>query len=161
MNSIDELLSDSVHKVLSKKKDSDQKAFYDILNNKYHFTFENISETFYTFHLALKENYGLQHYTIEREIISTMHEDTKEGKYQVSDEIAAFSIITKIVIDDNKRTLEVMKKSLDESEKHLDNIEQTNQSDKRVQELKDIERFNKFRMEIQESLENQQNLKKH
>jgi len=113
VDSLDEVISQSIEKAVDKLIPEDKERFYNLLKIKYKFDFHSSSKTFYKFYLALKETYPAKHYAIESEIIKTMHNDTLNGKYRLTEEIEAFIIMTTIIQEEEKRTMDQIKRRLD------------------------------------------------
>lgn len=69
-------------------------------------------ECFDTFHLALKEVYGLNHYQIERALLRTLHERTKQGYYKQTDEVDAYYAVTQVIIAESQAKINEVKEWL-------------------------------------------------
>lgn len=133
----------------------DKSRFYKLLKEKYLFDFDCVVQDYSTFYLALKETCPLKHYKIESEIIKTMHEDTLNGKYKLTDEIEAFSIITAIIQEDEKQTIERMKSDLDRIDQTKGLIEQ-----ELLSEEGNFERLNRLFAKIHRSQKKENTHKK-
>ena len=147
LDSSDRVISQSIEKALDKLIPEDKEGFLKLLKVKYKFDFRYASKTFYTFYLALKETYPLKHYLIESEIIKAMHEDTIKGIYNLPEEIDAFMIITTVIQEDEKRTINQIKKRLDTIDEKREMI-QRELSDKQIR----IDRLNQYFSEIDVNL---------
>jgi hypothetical protein len=156
LDSLDQVISQSIEKVIDKLMPEDKDRFYNLLKLKYKFDFRHSSKTFYTFYLALKETYPLKHFAIESDIIRTMHEDTLNGKYKLTEEIDAFIIMTTIIQEDEKRTMDQIKGRLDVIDNEREMI-QRELSDK----TRRVDKLNQYFSQIDVNLkEREEELKK-
>ncbi len=110
MSNVDDIILQCVEVALADVPNKND--FFLILQRKYRLDLSHLSETFITFHLALKEVFGTGHYQIERDIIRILHERSKQGYYRFSDEVVAFSIILKVILADSNTNLDRIKKGL-------------------------------------------------
>ena len=80
----------------------DKDAFYNVLLDKYGVKKEEIGEKFEGFHFALREVFGPKHFAIERQLIRTLKELTKNGTYQLFEEIEARARISEVLFSETE-----------------------------------------------------------
>ena len=111
LDTSDKIILDVVDIVSSKLDFVNKEEFYSILKEKYKLDKTNLSENLYTFHLALKEIYGIKHLSVERSLIRVLHERELNGYHELSDEITVFLLIVKVFSTDVNADLENRKKN--------------------------------------------------
>ena len=99
----------SIDKALSSFDYVDKEVFYQTLEAQYRLKPVEIPENYETFHLALRNIYGLRHHAIEREIVKVLHERSERGTYEEVDEIPAFIIIVESYFKEISETIEKSK----------------------------------------------------
>jgi signal transduction histidine kinase len=79
---------------------------YHFLEEYYGITPKEIGDNFNIFHEIIKQLFGVNHYKIERLMIKVLHAKTASGTYSHSSEIAAFTSISNVFMEDIKEKIE-------------------------------------------------------
>ena len=131
-SSVNKIIFECVDKAFYQLGFINKPAFYRLFEESYGVKPENIGSNYEQFHIAIKNQFGAKHFTIERLALKIMKERTKKGVYLATDEISAFKIITDSIIKDTKDNLsrrryenlqsyaKILKKKVEEQDRRLE-----------------------------------------
>jgi len=89
-----------------------EKALFDVEFKKMGLTLEEIPENLYRFHEALKNAFGKHHFSVESQIIKSLHESVKEGIYKEKDASLVAIQLIDIFTKEHKKEISATKKAL-------------------------------------------------
>ncbi|MDQ1280383.1 MAG: Histidine kinase protein, partial [Thermoproteota archaeon] len=95
---------ESVNLALSFFNYVDKKEFYRILKTQYNMRPEDVAGCYPLFHKALVDVYGVNHATIEREILRLLHERTRTDEYSTRNELSTFKDIVESSLRKSERS---------------------------------------------------------
>jgi hypothetical protein len=97
---------DNVLKCLPEKEN-----FYIELH-KLGFTLEDVAQNLYRFHEALKSVFGKHHFSVESQIIKSLHESVKNGVYKKKDASLVAIQLIGVFTKEHKKEISRAKKNL-------------------------------------------------
>jgi signal transduction histidine kinase len=103
---VNRIVFECLDAALSSFNFGEKNVFYDYLKRQYGLDDNSFAANFQTIHEALRAEYGLKHYRIEREMVRILHERAKKGIYERSVEISAFSCMVTVFMNESKEDLE-------------------------------------------------------
>lgn len=136
--SVDKIIFECLDTALSRFEFINKSEFYRLLDESYGVKPENIGANYKQFHVALIDRVGIKHFAVERLILQTMKDRANKKVYSPLEEIAAFNVVTDVLIEDSKKELSRRKRmeKLWSNNKHL-----REQVKKQEAELKSAERM--------------------
>lgn len=104
--SVNKIVYECLEASLSSFEGIDKRIFYEYLKEKFNLDLDRLGDEFNSVHKALEEVYGPNHFKIERMMVRNLNQGARDGTYDRNNEIAAFSILVNVFLQETEKSMQ-------------------------------------------------------
>jgi hypothetical protein len=127
MKNSEKVILESVDEALSSINFVKKEEFYHTLKTDYQLDTADIPKKYDIFRKALADKYGINHHLIERKIVKVLHNHSKSGVYDQSQEIPAFTVMVESYVAEVDKAIKKSKNQIQKNKEALSKIKKNDQ----------------------------------